>query len=214
MGERSFYYWRGEAPARDYLKLVDVAKLETAIRGADLVYLSAISLAVIGEAGPRGADADAGGGRAGVAVAFDTNYRPRLWPGAGGRARAIERDAAASRYLSLSTADVEAFDGGSARTMAEAGGRGRLRGGAARRGPHDPGLCRRRGPMTFSRPSRLHRRGHHGRGRQLQRRATWRPQAGGPTGRNRGASTKARALGRRVVQHPGAIIPAAARCLA
>lgn len=117
-GERSFFYWRAEAPARDYLKLVDLAALETALRGADLVYLSAISLAVIGEAGREVLMRTLA--EVGPAVAFDTNYRPRLWPSAKVGRDAVEAMLPLSRYLSLSTADVAAFDGGSAHAMAEA----------------------------------------------------------------------------------------------
>ena len=119
-GERSFFYWRGEAPARDYLQLVDLPKLEAALGGADLVYLSAISLAVIGVAGraallPMLTKAAASG----VAGAFDTNYRPRLWPRAAAGRAAIGAVLSLCRYLSLSTADVEAFHGGSAATIAK-----------------------------------------------------------------------------------------------
>jgi 2-dehydro-3-deoxygluconokinase len=119
-GERSFFYWRGEAPARDYLKLVDLDLLAATMAGADLIYLSAISLAVIGEAGrvvlaPMLARAAASG----VAVAFDTNYRARLWPNAEVGRAAIEEVLSHCRYLSLSTADVEAFHGGSAAAIAE-----------------------------------------------------------------------------------------------
>jgi 2-dehydro-3-deoxygluconokinase len=120
-GERSFYYWRGEAPARDYFELVDLAKLEAAMLGARLIYVSAITLAIVGEAGRavlmrllRGA-ADAG-----VAVAFDTNYRARLWPSAEVARPAIEGAIAASRYLSVSAADVAAFSGGDPEAFARA----------------------------------------------------------------------------------------------
>jgi len=44
-GERSFFFWRSEAPARDYLKLVDLAALGAALKAADLIVVSAISLA-------------------------------------------------------------------------------------------------------------------------------------------------------------------------
>jgi 2-dehydro-3-deoxygluconokinase len=116
-GERSFFYWRGEAPARDYFQLMDLAKLEAAIRGADLLYLSAISLAVIGEAGRKAliemlAETQ-------PRVAFDTNYRPRLWPSPEMGRAAIGAVAPYFRYLSLSSADVEAFHGGSAATIAK-----------------------------------------------------------------------------------------------
>jgi 2-dehydro-3-deoxygluconokinase len=117
VGERSFFYWRGEAPARDYFQLMDLAKLEAAIRAADLVYLSAISLAVIGEAGRAVLMQMLA--EVGPAVAFDTNYRPRLWPDATAGRAAIEAMIPLSRYLSLSTADVDAFAGGSARELAQ-----------------------------------------------------------------------------------------------
>ena len=118
-GERSFYYWRGEAPARDYFELVDVAKLKTAMLEAKLIYLSAISLAVIGERGravliPMLRELAAKG----VAVAFDTNYRTRLWPGPEVAGAAIHATIAASAYLSISDEDVAAWGGGDARTLA------------------------------------------------------------------------------------------------
>ena len=118
-GERSFFFWRSEAPARDYLSLVDPDALSAALRGADLVYVSAIALAVFGEAGraallPMLARA----AEAGVAVAFDTNYRPSLWPGPAAGRGAIEAVLAHCRHLSLSAADVAAFEGGDAGEMA------------------------------------------------------------------------------------------------
>lgn len=118
-GERSFFFWRSEAPARDYLALVDFSALKAALISAEVIYVSAIALAVFGERGradlmPLLAQAR----DAGVAVAFDTNYRARLWPGpAVGRA-AIAEAIGVSRYLSMSTADVAAFEGGDAGAMA------------------------------------------------------------------------------------------------
>ena len=118
-GERSFFFWRSEAPARDYLKLADLAKLGAALNGADLIVVSAISLAVIGEAGRtvlNGLMAQAA--KAGAAVAFDTNYRVRLWPGPDVGRAAIEAVLPHCRYLSLSAEDVAAFGGRSAEAMA------------------------------------------------------------------------------------------------
>jgi len=120
-GERSFYYWRGEAPVREYFELADLGRLEAAMRGAALIYVSAITLAVVGEAGrARLMPMLQGAAKAGVAVAFDTNYRARLWPNAQAARPAIEAAIAVSRYLSASTQDVEAFGGGDAQALAAA----------------------------------------------------------------------------------------------
>lgn len=80
-GERSFTYWRGESAART---LFDCAGIEAALeraQSADLVAFSLISLAILPERG-RAALLDLARtvrSRAGQ-VAFDGNYRPRLWP--------------------------------------------------------------------------------------------------------------------------------------
>ncbi|AWK89674.1 sugar kinase [Azospirillum thermophilum] len=80
-GERRFLYWRDSAPARDLFVLPQSPALIEALEGYDLLYLSGISLAIWGERG-RGIlfllldRLRARGGR----VAFDTNWRPRLWP--------------------------------------------------------------------------------------------------------------------------------------
>ena len=81
-GERSFTYWRGQAAARTLFDPA-VAVPPAALADFDLVYISGITLAVLH---PAGREALAGaltavrarGGR----VAFDSNYRPRLWSGA------------------------------------------------------------------------------------------------------------------------------------
>jgi len=118
-GERSFFFWRSQSPARDYFSLMDLGLLSAALNAADLIVVSAISLAVIGEAGRATLmGLLAGAKAAGAAVAFDSNYRASLWPGpAVGRA-AIEAMAPHCRYLSLSAADVAAFEGGDAAAMA------------------------------------------------------------------------------------------------
>ena len=77
-GERSFAYWRGQSAAR--LLAEDAAALDRAFSGADYVFLSGITMAVLDGDG-RGtlltclAKARAGGAR----VVFDPNLRPRLW---------------------------------------------------------------------------------------------------------------------------------------
>ncbi|MGL4279080.1 MAG: sugar kinase [Albidovulum sp.] len=77
-GERSFHYWRSASAARlMFRKAEELAALE----GAEILYLSAITLAVIAPEAreallARLADLRARGRR----IAFDSNYRPRLWP--------------------------------------------------------------------------------------------------------------------------------------
>ena len=115
-GERRFFYWRGEAPAREYLSLIDPAKLEATFREADLVYLSAISLAIVGDAGRTAlmrALAEVG-----PAVAFDTNYRTPLWSGPQAALAAIEAVAPLCRYLSLGAQDATALGEDDAEALA------------------------------------------------------------------------------------------------
>ena len=79
-GERHFSYWREQSAARVYLEGAP-SPLETHAESIDLLYLSGITLAVM---------ASSLGGRlpvllqrirgAGGRIAFDNNYRARLWP--------------------------------------------------------------------------------------------------------------------------------------
>ena len=96
-GERHFSYWRGEAAARDYFEppvegpveksveksfdtLAGVTPLEQQAGQIDALYLSGISLAILPPAGRDRLAAVAEQLRArGGTVAFDNNYRPRLW---------------------------------------------------------------------------------------------------------------------------------------
>jgi 2-dehydro-3-deoxygluconokinase len=106
-GERSFYYWRDQAPARDYLRLANLAALAQALEDARLVYLSAITLAILGAAGrSRLKRLIAGAARAGAAIALDTNYRARLWPTPATARRAIESFAPLCRWISTAAADL------------------------------------------------------------------------------------------------------------
>ncbi|MBP2290679.1 sugar kinase [Azospirillum rugosum] len=80
-GERRFLYWRDAAPARELFVLPQSPALIADLENYDLLYLSGISLAIWGERGrevlfPLLDRLRARGGR----VAFDTNWRPRLWP--------------------------------------------------------------------------------------------------------------------------------------
>lgn len=105
-GERRFFYWRGEAPVRQFAELADLTALSKATEAADLTYLSAISLAVVGEAGRGVLDGLLAQARA---VGFDLNYRARLWPDVGTARAAIEAAAARARYISASAEDLDAL---------------------------------------------------------------------------------------------------------
>lgn len=75
-GERSFYYWRSEAAARSMFDGPDFSALD----GFDVLYLSAISLAILPADIRAALIARLGALRGqGVQVAFDSNWRPRLW---------------------------------------------------------------------------------------------------------------------------------------
>jgi 2-dehydro-3-deoxygluconokinase len=80
-GERRFRYWRDQAAARDYFDVPDGnTPLERGIGQIDALYLSGISLAILPEAGrERLAVVCAALRQRGALVAFDNNYRPRLW---------------------------------------------------------------------------------------------------------------------------------------
>jgi 2-dehydro-3-deoxygluconokinase len=103
-GERRFFYWRGEAPVRQFAELADLPALSKATQAADLTYLSAISLAVVGEAGRGVLDRLLAGARA---VGFDLNYRARLWSDVETARAAIEAAAARARYISASAEDLD-----------------------------------------------------------------------------------------------------------
>jgi 2-dehydro-3-deoxygluconokinase len=78
-GERSFTYWRGEAPVRQMFETGD-DPLISALKDFDLIYVSGITLAILSPQGrERLATLMAAMKQAGRIVVFDTNYRPRLW---------------------------------------------------------------------------------------------------------------------------------------
>jgi 2-dehydro-3-deoxygluconokinase len=78
-GERQFHYWRGASAAREMFKTGSSPHLD-AIRQADLAYLSGISLAILTQdARGRLRAALAERRKAGMKLAFDSNYRPSLW---------------------------------------------------------------------------------------------------------------------------------------
>lgn len=108
-GERSFTYWRDASPARDLFGTLYGDGVGAAVTGARLVYLSGITLWLYDAAGlARLFDlldlARAGGAQ----VAFDGNYRPRLWGADPDRARGVYRRMLALTDICLATFDDEA----------------------------------------------------------------------------------------------------------
>jgi len=80
-GERRFFYWRQQAPAREIFGNDAAAALCNALLQYDWLYLSGISLSLYGEAGrDRLFELLRRFRSKGGKVAFDSNYRPRGWP--------------------------------------------------------------------------------------------------------------------------------------
>jgi 2-dehydro-3-deoxygluconokinase len=79
-GERTFHYWRGESAARGWARALADDLRRGALGGADLVYLSGISLAILSPEDRTLALELLGelSGRVGR-LAFDPNLRPALW---------------------------------------------------------------------------------------------------------------------------------------
>lgn len=98
-GERSFTYWRDTSAAREMFALETTQEALYEAEWADLLYFSLISLAILPPAG-RQTLLDlclcvrANGGR----IAFDGNYRPRLW--------ADRDEALTTRDAAIALADI------------------------------------------------------------------------------------------------------------
>lgn len=77
-GERSFNYWRSDAAAR---KLADAPELVVrALEGADVVFLSGITLAILQTTAREALlETLAVCRRSGTNIVFDPNLRPKLW---------------------------------------------------------------------------------------------------------------------------------------
>ena len=108
-GERSFTYWRDRSAARALLDMPESGALLDRAAGADLLFLSGITLSLYDAAGrERIADIADAVRRHGGIVAFDGNYRPRGWADADA-ARAAFADFARHVTLALPTAGDEAM---------------------------------------------------------------------------------------------------------
>lgn len=108
-GERSFSYWRGEAPAR---QLFEDDGLARTLSAADAIYTSGITLAILSEAGRERL---IGLMRAlkvqGRIATFDTNFRARLWPSPEAAASWMRRAVGASTHVLPSAEDLDQIFG-------------------------------------------------------------------------------------------------------
>lgn len=107
-GERTFRYWRGESPARELFADADAAAaIERGLADCGLIYLSGISLAILGTEGRDNLFAMLERFRdRGIGIAFDSNYRPRLWRSVE-EAREVTGRALALSHMALLTFEDE-----------------------------------------------------------------------------------------------------------
>lgn len=80
-GERTFLYWRNQSAARYLLQHPDFSRIEQALNQVDMVFLSGITLAILPDEDRIAllnllVELKAKG----VEIAFDSNFRPALWP--------------------------------------------------------------------------------------------------------------------------------------
>lgn len=99
--ERSFTYWRSDSAARQLAS--EPAALEKNLENQSLVYFSGITLAILDPAAREALLAAISRARiTGSRIAFDPNYRPRLWPDRA-TAQAAIADALAVSDIALPT---------------------------------------------------------------------------------------------------------------
>lgn len=105
-GERTFWYWRDRAPARELFDAVTVDRVSTAIAAADVVYFSGVTLSLYSASGLAAfAEALAAAKANGAMVVMDSNYRPRGWNGDVDRAREVF-----ARFWALADIVLPTFD--------------------------------------------------------------------------------------------------------
>lgn len=110
-GERRFHYWRGESAARGWFRALAAAGGAAALAGADLVYVSGVSLAILPEDVLPAAMRLLRDRPAGVRLAFDPNFRPALWPSPATARGCVEAMAAMADVLLPSRQDLAALFG-------------------------------------------------------------------------------------------------------
>jgi len=109
-GEREFFYWRSSSPAREMFSSPPLADLMLrSLERADWIYFSGITLAILSvDSRRRMFEAMRQLKQRGKQVAFDSNYRPRLWSDADAARQAIG-EALTLCDLALLTLDDEAL---------------------------------------------------------------------------------------------------------
>ena len=111
-GERSFHYWRSQAPARELFSDSGADVLAGALLDFDLVYVSGITLAIMSAVGRDNLFETLARLRTkGGAIAFDSNYRPLLWPDEDTARSEITRGAAAATLIASSFDDEQILFG-------------------------------------------------------------------------------------------------------
>ena len=104
-GDRRFHYWRSQSAARGWLQALKAAGGASVLRGADLVYVSGISLAILAPEDQAEAVALLSGLKH-ILVAFDPNLRPALWPSIGAARAVFEQMAGIADILLPSRQDL------------------------------------------------------------------------------------------------------------
>jgi len=108
VGERRFFYWRGESAARGWLAALERQGGKALLEGA-LVYLSGISLAIL-PAGERPAALRLLGS-IGAPLAFDPNYRASLWENVRAARDVCESMMGLAKFVLPSLDDLDALWG-------------------------------------------------------------------------------------------------------
>jgi 2-dehydro-3-deoxygluconokinase len=108
--ERSFTYWRSEAAAKQLAG--DPVALAKSLENRALVYFSGITLAILSDEAREVLFQALAAARAkGARIAFDPNYRPRLWPDADAARRAFGKALATTDIALPTFTDEQALFG-------------------------------------------------------------------------------------------------------
>ncbi|MBT5109890.1 MAG: sugar kinase [Rhodospirillaceae bacterium] len=89
-GERQFFYWRDQAPARDLFTFPEIDNIAQRLVDYDYIYLSGVTLSLYqGDQRAKLYEILDAARAKGCKIMFDTNYRPRGWPDAAAARHAI-----------------------------------------------------------------------------------------------------------------------------